>query len=151
MDTEEDPPEVDMEEDPPGSGHGRGTPPRSGHRRDPPQEVDMAEDPLEVDVEEDPPEVDAEEVVEEDQLRSTAGQAGGMPQKKGFLVVGCYSVTSFQRSSVQLFIKFSFTRFLYCPIYYARMEYIQLFGLHYKLRSLVLSLCMSDLLLFVLG
>ena len=44
-----------------------------------PPEVDMEEDPLEVDMEEDPPEVDAEEVVEKDQLRSTAGQAGGMP------------------------------------------------------------------------
>ena len=55
------PPEVDTEEDPPRSGHGRGPPPRSGHRRGPLLEVDT------------------EEVVEEDQLRSTAGQAGGMP------------------------------------------------------------------------
>ena len=48
-----------MEVDPPRSEHGSGTP---------------------------PPEVDAEEVVEEDQLRSTAGQAGGLPLKKAFLV-----------------------------------------------------------------
>ena len=42
----------------------------------------MGVDPPEVNTEVDPPpppEVDAEEVVEEDQLRSTAGQAGGMP------------------------------------------------------------------------
>ena len=40
----------------------------------------MEVDPPEVNTELDtPPEVDAEEVVEEDQLRSTAGQAGGMP------------------------------------------------------------------------
>ena len=39
----------------------------------------MEVDPPEVKTEVDPPEVDAEEVVEENQLRSTAGQAGGMP------------------------------------------------------------------------
>ena len=39
--------------------------------------------PPEVVVEEDPPEV----VVEQDQLRSTAMQAGGMPEKEGFLVI----------------------------------------------------------------
>ena len=40
----------------------------------------MEVDPPEVNMEVDPhPEVDVEEVVEEDQLRSTAGQAGGMP------------------------------------------------------------------------
>ena len=41
----------------------------------------MEVDPPEVNTEVDPPppEVDAEEVVEEDQLRSIAGQVGGMP------------------------------------------------------------------------
>ena len=63
---EEDPPEVDAEEDPLRSGCGGGSP-RSGHKRGPPP----------------PPEV----VVEEDQLRSPTGQAGGMPYKKGFLVL----------------------------------------------------------------
>ena len=52
---EETPPEVVVEEDPPRSGGGRGPPP--------PQVV----------VEEDPPKQGPE------QLRSTAGQAGGMP------------------------------------------------------------------------
>ena len=57
------PPEVDMEEDPP---------PKVDTEEDPPPEVDTEEDPP-------PLEVDAEEVVEEDQLKSTAGQVGGMP------------------------------------------------------------------------
>ena len=84
------------------SGGGRGPPPRSGCRRGLPLEVDVEVDPPKVDAEEDPPELDTEEdphhqkwtwkrtpqkedslppvvVVEEDQLRSTAGQAGGMP------------------------------------------------------------------------
>ena len=60
MNTEVDPPEVNMEVDPPRSEH-RSGPPRSEHESGPP-----------------PPEVDVEEVVEEDQLRGTAGQAGGM-------------------------------------------------------------------------
>ena len=48
---------------------------------DPPQKWTHQWTPLEVNMEVDPPppEVDAEEVVEEDQLRSTAGQAGGIP------------------------------------------------------------------------
>ena len=57
---------MDAEEDPPRNGHGRG-PPRSGHGRGPPGSG-HGRGPL-------PPEV----VVEEDQLRSTAGQVGGMP------------------------------------------------------------------------
>ena len=45
-----------------------------------PPEVNMEVDPPEVNMEVDPPiEVDAEEVVEEDQLRSIAGQEAGMP------------------------------------------------------------------------
>ena len=70
VNTEVDPPEVNMEVDPP--------------------EVNTEVDPLEVNTKVDPhptrsehrsgpPEMDAEEVVKEDQLRSTAGQAGGMP------------------------------------------------------------------------
>ena len=59
---------MNTEVDPPVSEHGSG-PPRSEHGSGPP----------EVNTEVDPPEVDAEEVVEEDQLRSTAGQVGGMP------------------------------------------------------------------------
>ena len=51
-----------MEVDPHRSEHGSG-PHRSEHGSGPPP----------------PPEVDAEEVVEEDQLRSTAGEVGGMP------------------------------------------------------------------------
>ena len=54
---------MNMEVDPPPRReHGSGPPPGSEHGSGPP-----------------PQEVDAEEVVEEDQLRSTAGQAGGMP------------------------------------------------------------------------
>ena len=57
-------------------------PPEVNTEVDPPPEVNMEVDCPPT------PEVDAEEVVEEDQLRTTAGQAGGMPQKKGFLVLG---------------------------------------------------------------
>ena len=60
---EVDPPEVNMEVDPP-EVNTEVDPPRSEHRSGPSSP---------------PQEVDAEEVVEEDQLRSTAGQAGGMP------------------------------------------------------------------------
>ena len=66
MNTEVDPPEVNTEVDPP----------EVNMEVDPPPEVNMEVDPPEV---EPLPEVDAEEVVEEDQLRSTAGQAGSMP------------------------------------------------------------------------
>ena len=61
-----------MEVDPPGYEQGRG-PPRSEHGSGtpPPPRSEHGSGP--------PPEVDVEEVVEEDQLRSTAGQAGGMP------------------------------------------------------------------------
>ena len=52
-----------MEVDRPRSEHGSGSP-----------EVNMEVDPPKVNTEVAPPEVDAEEVVEEDQLRSTAGQ-----------------------------------------------------------------------------
>ena len=73
------PPGVDMEEDtpwkwmwkrnpppPPQKSMWKRTPPRSGHGRGPPQKWMQKRTPPEV-------------VVEEDQLRSTAGQAGGMP------------------------------------------------------------------------
>ena len=77
---EEDPPspEVDTEEDLPGSGYGRG-PPRSEHRRGPPppQKWTRKRTPPRSEHGKDPPphEVD----MGEDQLRSTAGQVGGMP------------------------------------------------------------------------
>ena len=61
--------EVNMEVDPP----------KVNTEVDPP-EVNMEVDPPEVNMEVDPPKKwDAEEVMEEDQLRSTAGQVGGMP------------------------------------------------------------------------
>ena len=66
---------MNMEVDPlpPRSEHGSG-PPGSEHGSGPSQEVNTEVNPPPP-----PPELDAEEVVEEDQLRSTAGQAGGMP------------------------------------------------------------------------
>ena len=59
---------------PPGSEHGSGPPrsgpPRSEHGSGPPGSEHGSGTPQEV---------DAEEVVEEDQLRSAAGQVGGIP------------------------------------------------------------------------
>ena len=72
MNTEVNPPEVNMEVDPPRSEHGSG-PPEVNTEVDPPPRSEHGSGPPP------PPEVDAEEVVEEDQLRSTAWQVGGMP------------------------------------------------------------------------
>ena len=74
---EEDPPkEVVVEEDPPRSGGAR-DPPRSGCGRGPPKTRTRP-----------------------DQLRSTAGQAGGMPQKKGFLVCSVFILVYTQLRNV---------------------------------------------------
>ena len=91
------PPEVNMEVDPPlevntgvdlpGSEHGSGSPrsehgsgpPRSEHGSGPPRSEHGSGPPRSEQGSGPPQEVDAEEVVEEDQLRSTAGQAGSMP------------------------------------------------------------------------